>query len=148
MSLPIEELIESIKRLVPGIPGPTLTAIETDLETKEAELKADRAGGAPKLKNQYVTVILDPEGKLKDAGEFVSLVIKLPENQDTAETLGRLYKSVYDQRAAAKRKVKVIETVADAAGAVKRKFLKENSITIVTKEPVRVLFSDNTIPAA
>lgn len=145
--LPIEEIVESLKRLAPNLPPATIIAIENDLEAKEAEVKADK-GSAPKAKSQYVTVILDPEGKLKDAGEFVSLVVKLPEGQDTGETLGRLFKSVYDQRAAAKRKVKVIETVADAASGVKRKFLKEYGLTIVTKEPVRVLLSDNTIPAA
>ncbi len=148
MSLPIEELIESLKRLAPTIPGPLLTAIETDLEAKEQELAADRASGAPKVKNQLVAVLLDPERKLDGLGDFTSLVIQVPEGQDAGETIQRLHKAAYDQRAAAKRKVRPLTTLTEVAANLKRRFAKEQSVTLRTKEPVRVLITDGIVPQA
>lgn len=148
MSLPIDEYIETLKRLAPNIPPATLIAIENDLETKQAELAADRAGGAPKVKNRLVSIILDPEHKLDGLGDFTSLVIQIPEGQPEGETLDRLFKAVYNQRAAAKRKVKVITSVGDAASALKRRFTKEMGVHVRTKEPIMTIVSDNTIPAA
>ena len=130
MSLPIEEVIESLKRLVPTIPPAALIAIENDLEAKEAEKKEEKAADGPKQKNEYVTILLDPENKLDGLGDFMSLVVQIPEGQDAGETLERIYKSAYDQRASAKRKIKVINTLAEAAEWVKRKFFKENNVHI------------------
>jgi hypothetical protein len=144
MSLPIPDIIAVLRGL--NVPPDILVKAETELENIEADKKAE-AVAAPKQKSQYVTVVLDPERRLVGQ-EFVSLVVKLPAEQDAGDTLNRLYRSVYDQRAAAKRKRVAVNTVADAAGGVKRKFLKQNGLHIVTKEPVRVLISDNTIPAA
>lgn len=148
MSLPIEEYIETLKRLAPTIPPATLIAIENDLEAKEEEKKQDAGSAGPKAKNEFITVLLDPENKLAGLGDFTSLVLQIPEGQDAGDTLPRLYAAVYDQRAAAKRKTKPLANLVEAAANLKRKFAKERSITIKTKEPVRVLVTDGQIPVA
>lgn len=146
--LPIPELIDTIKRLAPNIPAATLIAIENDLEAKEQELAADRAGGAPKAKNQFVTILLDPERKLAGLGDFTSLVVQIPEGQDAGETLTRIHQAAYDQKAATKRKAKPLTNLIEAAFNLKRKFTKGQSVTLKVKEPVRVLITDGVIPVA
>ncbi len=145
MSLPIEEVIESVKRIVPNIPSSALIAIENDLEAKEAEVKADKQN-VPKVKNTLVTVLLDPQNQITNIQNITSLVIQIPEGQDAGQTLDRLYAAVYDQKAASKRKVKNINSVQDAAFLLKRRFSKNHNIHIKTKEPVRVLISNDIIP--
>lgn len=145
MPLSIEDVVDTLKNM--KVPAETIIKIENELEAKEAEVKADRLAGAPKQKSELVTVLLDPEHRLDGLGDFTSLVIQIPQGQDAGTTLSRLYQSVYDQRAGMKRKVFPIESVSDAAGVVKRKWFKQNSLHIRTKEPVRVLVSDDTIPA-
>lgn len=143
--LPIDELIDTLRRLAPTIPAATLIAIENDLEAKEAEKKED-TGAAPKQKSQYVTIVLDPEGKLKDLGDFTSLIVQVPEGQDTGETLARLFQASYDQRAAAKRKTKPLTTLTEVAANLKRKFTKTHGVTLKIKEPVRVILTDGIVP--
>ncbi len=150
MSLPIEELVESLKRLAPTIPPATLIAIENDLEAKEQEIAADRATGAPKAKNQFVTIVLDPENRLAGLGDFTSLVVQIPEGQDAGETIARLHQAAYDQRAAAKRKTKPLTNLTEVAANLKRGFSKAPhvQVQIKTKEPVRVLVTDGIVPQA
>lgn len=145
MSLTIAEIISTLQQL--NVPPAVLIAAETQFEQIEAEKKDQAADGAPKAKSQLVTILLDPENKLADLGDFVALVAQIPEEDDAGLTLNKLHKSVYDYRATAK-KPKVVNTVVDAADTVKRKYFKENGLQIKTKEPVRVLISNNQIPAA
>lgn len=148
MSLPISDVIESLKRLAPTIPAATLIAIENDLEAKEAE-KKDEAGAAPKAKSQYAAIVLDPEHKLDGLGDFTALIVQVPVEQDVGETIPRLCQAAYDQRAAAKRKTKPLTNLTEVAANVKRKHLKTHGITsIKTKEPVRVLITDGIVPTA
>lgn len=146
MSLKIDEVIETLRKL--KVPSDLIVKAETELETIEQEKKDEKVDAGPKAKSQFVTILLDPENKLRGLGDFVSLVVQVPEDHDVGLTINKINQSVYDQRAASKRKVKNIETVGEAASAVKRKFFKTNDVLIKTKEPVRVLVSDNKIPAA
>lgn len=148
MSLPIEDVIESLRRLAPNLPPATLIAIENDLEGKQAELAAER-GGAPKLKHQLACVLLDPEHRLDGLPEFAALIVQIPENDDTGAIIPRLHQAAYAQRAAAKRKVKPLTNLVEVAANAKRRFLKEAGIgALKTREPVRVLVTDGVVPHA
>lgn len=153
MSLSIDECIETLRRLAPTIPGPTLTAIQTDLETKEAELAADRASGAPKQKTQLTCVLLDPEGRVQ--GDVTAFVFKQSLDADAGETLAKVYAASYTHN----RLPKVKHPVRNVGeiGVIKRKVWKEvgggadglgAGLSLLTKEPVRVLVSRGPIPAA
>jgi hypothetical protein len=144
MSVSINEVIETLKKL--KAPVDLLIKAETELENIEQEKKEDKQAADPKAKNKFVTILLDPEKKLAGLGDFTSLVVQIPEDHDDALTINKIVQSVYDQNAASKRKTKAINTLGEAASAVKRKFLKTNDVLIKTKEPVRVLVSDNIIP--
>ncbi len=145
MSLSIDECIETLKRLAPTIPGPVLTAIESDLEQKEAELAAERGAGAPKAKSAYVTILLDPEHRLDGLGDFTALVVQIPEGQDAGETVPRINQAAYHQKAAAKRKTKPLTNLVEVAAHLKRRFGKEQGVNIRTKEPVRVMVADGIV---
>lgn len=147
MSIDITEVIESIKRLVPTIDGPTLTAIETDLEAKQAELAADK-DPTPKAKTEHALVIIDPEGKLADLGDFVGFAAQVPEGTDLSSIPTRIAKASYAQNAGGKRKRWNIQSYGEI-GDLKPKYLREQDVKIKTgKQPVRVLIVPNLIPAA
>lgn len=152
MSLPIEEVIESLKRIAKLDPK-VLIAIETDLEAKEAEAKSEKAAIDPKAKNQFVIVLLDPTERLtpeffKASGidGFTGFVTQIPESEDAGTVLDRLHKASYSFNQSKKRGPNVINL--GEIGKVKRKFLKNESVNLKTKEPVRVLISAGAIPTS
>lgn len=146
MSLPIDEVVESLTRL--GAKPELIVAVENDLEAKEQEKKEEKDSNGPKAKNQFVVVLLDANGVVpRDrADELTALVTQIPEADDTGTTLDRIYQATYDFNRSGKRKKWNVEKVGDAAGTVKRKFFKEKGVAIKTKQVVRVLISDNQIP--
>lgn len=147
MTIDITEVIESIKRLVPTIDGPTLTAIETDLENKQAEIAADK-DTTPKAKTEHALIVIDQDGKLAGLGDFVGFAVQVPEGTDLASIPDRIAKATYAQNAGGKRKKWNIKTFGEI-GDVKRKYLKEHQIAIKSgKQLVRVLVVNNDIPAA
>lgn len=143
MSLPIEEVIETLKRVAKLDPK-VLIAIESDLEVKEAEKKVDKESAGPKAKNAFVVVALDPEGHIK--GDITAFVTQIPENEDAGTVLDKLHKAAYEFNSSKKRGPNVVNL--GEIGTVKRKFLKKQGVHLKTREPVRVLISQGPIPTA
>jgi len=143
MSLPIESVIESLKRVAKLDPK-TLIAVENDLEAKEAEAKSEKSPADPKAKNAFVIVLLDPEGNVK--GDVTGFVTQIPESDDAGTVLDRLHKAAYAFNRSKKRGANVVNL--GEIGSVKRKFLKNEAVNLKTKEPVRVLVSTGPIPTA
>ena len=147
MSLPISEILESLQRIAKLDPK-VLVAIETDLETKEAELAAERAAPGPKSKNQINVLLLDPDKKLADGDEFVAIVTQIAENDDPATIPDRIYRAAYNQNASGKRKKYNIKSLGEI-GDIKRKFLRNENVAVKSgKEPVRVIIVNGNIPVA
>ena len=144
MSIQIQEVVDTLKKL--KIPAATIVAVENELEQVLADKQEAKADAGPKVKSTFVTILLDPNHQVQEGAELTSLVIQIPEEQDAGETLTRLHQAVYDQRAAAKRKPRLITSVGDAADGLKRRFAKERGLLIKTKIPARVIISDNSIP--
>jgi hypothetical protein len=142
MSLSINEVAQVLAaKLAPE----KVREVVQELNTIEAEKKEDRAENGPKQKNQYAFVLLDPNNALKGQ-QFVGLVVQYPENESPNEILPKIYNAAYTQNRTAKRKRWSLNTVAEAAESVKRKFFKEQNIHVKTKEVVPVIISDNIIP--
>lgn len=147
MSLPIPEVIESLKRVVPNIDPKTLVAIENDLEAKEQEVAAERAA-SPKTKKQTVVVLLDPENRLNGDANFRAISTQISQEDDPNTVPERIYKAAYAQNAGGKRKRWNIRDLGEI-GTIKRKWLKENNVAIKSgKEPVQVVVVSGKIPAA
>lgn len=144
MAIKIEEVIEALQKL--KIPGATIAAVESELEQIQEEKKEEKAT-KKKGKNQFVTILLDPENKLVNLGDFTAIVTQIPSEDDAGTVLSRIYKAAYDYNATKKGRKFPVKGVAEAVGAVKRKQFKEANVAIKSgKETVRVLISDDVIP--
>lgn len=122
------------------IDPPKVQEIIKDLTQAAEEEKADRDSNSPKPKWEYVIVLNDPDGKIKD--DFTGWVVTQQEGQDTGLVLSKLTDAAKDSNESAKRKKSLIKTFEDLFHALKPKWTKEKGLKIKTKEPVRVLKVD------
>jgi len=141
MKVSIDDVVATLKEL--KVPSETIIKVETELEAKEAESKAQRVPGA-KTKNQFVVVALDPQGHIK--GDVTAFVVQMPAEDDAGLVLDRMHKAAYDFNQGKKRGQPV--TNIGNIGDVKRKFTKAHNIHIKTKEPVRVVVTQGPIPTS
>jgi hypothetical protein len=113
--------------------------VVTELEEVEEENKAERGGGLPKQKNQFVIVVKGTE-ELKDKN-LAGWVVQIPEGDDVAQTLPRIKRAAAATVNAQKRKKRAITTIADAMQYSKRAFTKIENINVKTKEYVQVVIT-------
>ena len=116
--------------------------IVKELEEVAEEIKADNAAAAgPKQKWEYVIVLNDKEGFLKDK-EIAGWVVQQEADADAGVILGKLKDAAKSQNDAAKRKKHTITNFVDLFEGLKAKFTKEKKVRIKTKELTRVLITD------
>ena len=142
MNISIEDVIESLQRVAKLDPK-TLIAVETDLEKKVEEIKADKDAEKGKRQHpQYTVIVLDPEGYVR--GDVTAFVFKQPEEADASQTLDKIHKAAYEHN----RKPKVKHPVKNVgeAGVIKRKTYKEQGLQLLNKEPAMVIVSAGPIP--
>jgi hypothetical protein len=99
------------------------------------------AGDLPKTKWEYVILLNDKEGYLKDK-EIAGWVVQQEENADAGLVLQKLRDAAKDQNERAKRKKNTITTLEDLFDGLKAKFLKSKNIKIKTKDLTRVIVSN------
>jgi hypothetical protein len=138
-----------------GVDEATIEAIMKQLEAEAAEevqLEAvdeqptnedltDNAEDLPKVKYEYVIILNDKEGYLKDK-EIAGWVVQQEENADAGLILTKLKDAAKDQNEKAKRKKNAITTLEDLFDGLKAKFLKSKYIKIKTKDLTRVIVSN------
>lgn len=112
-----------------------------DLEQAAEEEKEDRQANAdPKLKWEYVIILNDKDGVLKDK-EIAGWVVQQKEGQDAGLVLSKLSDAAKEQNESAKRK----NTISDLVGlfeSLKAKWTKEKGVRVKTKELTRVIVTD------
>jgi hypothetical protein len=142
MNISISDVIESLQRVAKLDPK-ILIAVETDLEKKVEEIKADKEP-KKRSKHQLSVIILDPEGHVK--GDVTAFVFKQPEEADATQTLDKVHKAAYEHN----RKPKIKHPVKNVgeAGVIKRKTWKEQNLQLLNKEPAMVLVTKGPIPTA
>ncbi len=120
--------------------------IVKDLEQIVAEEKEDRIANAdPKAAWEYVVVLYDKNGTLKDT-EVGAWVVQQKEGQDAGLVLSKMSDAAKNQNEAAKRKKSRISDLVSLFESLKPKFLvKEKGIRIKTKELTRVIIADNKL---
>ena len=148
--------IEKIKTtmLENGIDEETVNAVIKQLEEEAAEeLQSeiedaptnedltDNSEDLPKVKYEYVIILNDKEGHLKDK-EIAGWVVQQEENADAGVILSKLKDAAKDQNAGTKRKKHAITTLVDLFDGLKSKWLKGKNIKIKTKDLTRVIISD------
>jgi hypothetical protein len=110
------------------------------------EEEKDNRGGTPKQKNEFLIVINDPMGHISSLStDFTGWVVTQKEGEDAGLVLDKIRQSAQDTNAVKKRKRNMITTFTEAMYGAKRFFLKSRNIAVKTKEPVRILITDNTL---
>lgn len=119
------------------IEPPKVQEIIKDLQQAAEEEKADRqANAGPKAKWEYLIVLNDPEGKIKD--EVTGWVIQQREGQDAGLALSKLTDAAKIQNESSKRKKTLIKSFGELFQCLKPKFAKEKGVYVKTKEAVQV----------
>lgn len=120
------------------------------IEDINQELSAQDANEdkPPAIKKEFVIVLSDPDGKLKDSGDIIGWVVQIPEGDSPALALERLWKSAYAFNQSPKGRRMPVQTVGECCEVVSTRFTKEERIWVKTKTPVLAVLSDNKIPMA
>ena len=139
-----------------NIDQPTIEAVIEKLEAEAAleeaqqpeEVEEDPAPDAdvddndlPKVKYEYVIILNDKDGHLKDK-EIAGWVVQQEENADAGLILSKMKDATKEQNETAKRKKNTITTLVDMFDGLKSKFLKSKNIKIKTKDLTRVIISN------
>lgn len=120
-----------------------VTEIVRELEKVAEEIKEDnKANAAPKQKWEYVIVLHDKEGFLKDK-EIAGWVVQQEADADAGTVLSKLIDAAKTQNTSGKRKKRsVITNFVELFESLKAKFAKEKKLRVKTKELTRVLLTD------
>jgi len=119
-----------------------------DAKQAAEDAKADAGTGEKKGQYKHLIVVSDPNGEYPNIQNVPMWIIKVKEDEKHTDVLPRLYKAVYEFNAKSRKGRKnPIKTFGDAMQSVPPKFYKPEKNPVVTKEPVIVLVTDNTIPA-
>ncbi|MDR3316597.1 MAG: hypothetical protein LBS68_00770 [Puniceicoccales bacterium] len=126
-----------------------LEIITQILDDLEIEVSKDGDGvepaGLSPEKKQFVILVSDPEGKLKE-DLFVGWVLQISESQSPMEIGTHLFRAAYEFNHSKKGARDPVKTVTDVCEIVPAKTLRAQSIWVKTKEPVLVVRTDNRIP--
>lgn len=135
MSLKIEDIEQVLREQKLDVA--VIRKVVDELEAVEEEKKADRGGGLPKQKSQFV-IVVKGDASMKDKA-LAGWVLQIPEGDDVAQTLPRLKRAAAATVNAQKRKRRPITTIADAMQYSKRAFTKAENVNVKTKEYVQAL---------
>lgn len=125
------------------IDPPRVQEIVRDLTKAAEEEKEERSANAgPKLKWEHVIIIQDKDGSLTGK-ELTGFVVQQKDGEDAGLILSKLCDAAKVQNETAKRKKNRLSTITEIFGHLKSKFSKEKNLRIKTKEPTRVLVTDD-----
>ncbi len=141
MKLDISDIQQALKeaQIAPEQQQKVISHLEDVIKELE-ENKQENA--APKQKYEFGVILYAPEliGK-----EYTASVYQVPQNSNHNEVLAKISEAVRTSNEKSKKKKNIIETIGDAFGHLKRKFIKEKNINLKTKQVVTVLISNNKL---
>jgi 2-C-methyl-D-erythritol 4-phosphate cytidylyltransferase len=117
---------------------------EIEDETPTNDDLTDGSEDLPKVKYEYIIVLNDKEGFLKDK-EIAGWVVQQEENADAGLIVSKISDAVKDQNAGAKRKKHSMTNLTEAFESLKSKWLTPKKLKIKTKELTRVIISDGKL---
>lgn len=100
---------------------------------------------APAVKKQFAILVSDPEGRIEGA-ELTGWVLQIPEEESPALLTEKIFRAAYEFNATPKGSRFPVQTVGEACESVTARFFKEQGAWVKTKEPVRIIRTDNRIP--
>jgi hypothetical protein len=139
MKISIEEV--EAKMLELKVDPTKVQQIVSELEKVVEELAEERkAIAGPKQKWEYVIVLNDKDGLLKDK-EIAGWVVQQPTDGDSNLILSKLADAAKAQNEVTKKKANIIDDLTSLFENLKSKFTKEKSVRIKTKELTRVIIT-------
>jgi len=122
---------------------PTTSAIIEDIL---AELQAtDEEEKVPPVKKQFVVMVSDPNGEL-EGKDFVGWVLQIPEEDSPQTAEGRLFRAAYEYNITPRGRRLPVRTIAEVCEHVSARYLKEQGVSVRTKEPVYILRTGGKVP--
>jgi len=146
----LEEVIKdknTIAEVLDLLNESTVTSIETaeDLTPKDnASSETGDKDGPPKVKQQYVILVSDPDKLIKK--DLTGWVLQMPEDEDVREVVDGIKKAAYNYNASKKGQKYPVRNIGQAVNSVGNRFMKPYSIKVKTKEAVYVVTTDNVLP--
>lgn len=138
---------EKVEEIISQLAEEAAPEVEDVPEVDDQPTNEDLTDGSedlPKVKYEYVIILDDKNGYLKDK-EIAGWVVQQEENADAGLIIGRITDAVKDQNETAKRKKNAITTLTEAFESLKAKWLKSKNIKIKTKDLTRVIISDGKL---
>lgn len=127
------------------IEAPKVQEIIKDLTQAAEEEKEERqAEAGPKAKWEYVIILNDKDGLLKDK-EIAGWVVQQREGQDAGLVLSKLADAAKNQNESAKRKKSMISDLVGLFEGLKAKWTKEKGVRIKSKDLTRVIITDGKL---
>lgn len=114
----------------------------------QAELKAEeeeKANRPPPVKKQFVVMLSDPEGALKDQ-DITGWVLQIPEEDNMMAAPQKVIAAAYEFNTTPKGRRMPVQTIGEACESVSAKIFKEQNVWVKTKTPVIAVSVDNAIP--
>lgn len=137
-----EEIVNAIiQQLEEEATNDVETETPEDDNTPTDDDLTDNSDKLPKVKYEYVIVLNDKEGYLKDK-EIAGWVVQQEENADAGLVLSKMKDAAKEQNETAKKKTSRITSMEDMFDGLKSKFLKSKNIKIKTKDLTRVVISN------
>jgi len=142
MKVPLENVEEILlkKKIDPA----KIQEILKDLTKAAEEEKEEREANKVKTKWEYVIVLNDKDGLLKDK-EIAGWVVQQRDGQDAGLILSKLADAAKAQNDSAKRKKFIIDDLAGLFEGLKSAFAKEKGLRVKTKELTRVVVTEGKL---
>ncbi len=99
----------------------------------------------PSPKKQFVVLVSDPQGKVKQQ-ELTGWVVQIPEEIDPHTAIDSLVRSAYEFNVTPKGRRHPVKSISEACEFIPAKILKEQNVWVKTKEPIQLVPTTNEIP--
>lgn len=107
--------------------------------------KEERDARPPLVKKQYITLIADSQGVLKDA-DLATWVLQIPEEDNPHRIIEKIHASANTYNTSPKGRRLPVRSVGETLEIVSAKIFKENHVWVKTKIPVLAVSCDNQFP--
>ena len=130
---------ETVNKIISQLEEEASEEVQPEVDdTPTNEDLTDNSEDLPKIKWEYVIILADKEGFLKDK-EIAGWVVQQEENADAGLILSKLKDAVKDQNAGTKKKKHTIDSLTSMFEYLKPKWSKSKNIKILHKKrPPRI----------
>lgn len=124
------------------IVGEAIAALEKVI--KELKDSKDSKDKRKNDKNEHVIILSDPEGKL-DGLELTGWVTVVKEGTDVGTVVEKIVAGIREFNGTKRGQKNPILTIGEGIAHVTRKFFTNQKVQVKTKEPVRVILTNNRL---